>query len=91
MFSRDGREVFYRDGDRLMVVEIDTVGNLRFETPTVLFEGRYAYDAYGRDSRNYDVAPDGQRFLMVKPDEDSGEVVVVLNWFTELERLVPTN
>ena len=40
----------------------------------------------------YDVAPDGQKFLMVKPVEaDGGErrdVVLVQNWFEELKRLL---
>jgi hypothetical protein len=40
---------------------------------------------------DYDVAPDG-RFIMIKtPDEDQPrEITVVLNWFQELEELVPT-
>ncbi len=42
---------------------------------------------------NYDTTPDAQRFLMIKASErESGEVRinVVLNWFEELRRLVPT-
>ena len=41
----------------------------------------------------YDITPDGKRFLIVKESKaegESAEVVVVLNWFNELERLVPT-
>ena len=40
----------------------------------------------------YDVAPDG-RFLMIRAEESSepAQINVVLNWFGELERLVPTN
>ena len=60
----------------------------------MLFEGRY----YSFIDRAYDVSPDGQRFLMIKPVEafeaglTSGQqIVVVLNWFQELERLVPTS
>jgi len=49
----------------------------------VLFE-RVSFYADG--ARAYDVAPDGQRFLMIVPDEepDSGEMHIVLNWFEEL-------
>lgn len=40
-------------------------------------------------SRSYEVSPDG-RFLMVRSDTlaepSPGEIVVVLNWFEELER-----
>jgi hypothetical protein len=42
---------------------------------------------------NYDVSPDGQRFLMIKPSEQESaatQVNVVLNWSDELRRLVPT-
>jgi hypothetical protein len=39
---------------------------------------------------NYDVSPDGQRFVMVKDDSASGRINLVLNWHEELKRLVPT-
>jgi hypothetical protein len=41
---------------------------------------------------DYDVSPDGQRFLMVKLVDESevpAQINVVLNWFDELKRLVP--
>ena len=43
--------------------------------------------------REYDISPDGQRFLMIQPERQAGlkEIVVVLNWFQELNRLVPTD
>ena len=47
------------------------------------------------DSRtHYDIHPDGQRFLMMNMQGSEGtrpRINVVLNWFEELERLVPTN
>ena len=50
---------------------------------------------YYNGSRHYDVAPDGQRFLMLKLQGDAAstppQIVVVKNWFEELKRLVPTN
>ena len=58
----------------------------------MIFEGRYLS---GR-GRMYDIAPDGQKFLMIKP-EDAAEggtrenVVLIQNWFEELKRLVPTD
>jgi hypothetical protein len=43
---------------------------------------------------NYDVSPDGQRFLMLKPGEQAQtaptQINVVLNWFEELKQKVPT-
>jgi hypothetical protein len=44
--------------------------------------------------RQFDVSPDGRRFLMIKEaevDEAVGQIVVVVNWFEELKRLVQTN
>ena len=39
---------------------------------------------------SYDVSSDGQRFVMVKDDSSSGRLSIVINWFEELKRLVPT-
>jgi serine/threonine-protein kinase len=88
-WSHSGRELFYRDGDRMMVVKVETSPTFRVGTPTKLFEARYrvAYDA------SFDVARDDQRFLMIKPNaaEAVRTLHVVLNWTEELKRLVPTN
>ena len=37
----------------------------------------------------YDVAADG-RFLMIRAQQAATSLVVVENWFDELQRLVPT-
>ena len=93
MWSRDGRELFYRNGDKMMAVAISTEPELAPGRPTLLFEGRYQSGvSAGNPATNYDVAPDG-RFVMIRADESSGptQINVVLNWFEELKRLVPTN
>jgi len=43
----------------------------------------------GTGSLNYDVSAD-DRFVMVIPTGKNHEVELVLNWFEELKRLVPT-
>ena len=48
----------------------------------------------GISLRDYDVAPDGQRFVVLLPEGTgtaSTQLVIVLNWFDELRRLVATN
>jgi hypothetical protein len=42
---------------------------------------------------DFDVSPDGQRFLMIRSESSSRptEIRLVLNWFEDLKRLVPTN
>jgi len=99
IWSPDGRELFYLagGGNTLMVVPVDTGQVFSPGTPKVLFQGAYLFIAGGTPGttrRAYDLAPDGQRFLMLKQAESSGQaftgIVVVQNWFDELKRLVPT-
>jgi serine/threonine-protein kinase len=90
VWARNGRELFYLQGDRLMAVVIASQASFSFSPPTQLFEGRYRR---GGQPPSYDVAQDG-RFLMLKsPDAQAitAHFVVVLNWFEELRRRVPTN
>ena len=61
-WSPNGGELFYRNGDRMMVVAVSNAPELRLGTPSVLFEGHYEIDPFGNDARNDDVSPDGRRF-----------------------------
>ena len=91
VWAPSGRELFYRNGNQMMAVDITTEPTFTHGTPQLLFEGEYF--SYGPRAV-YDVAPDGQRFLMIKEGEQGSTVTqlnVVLNWFEELKRLVPTN
>jgi serine/threonine-protein kinase len=82
-WSPDGSELYYRRADQLMAVPIQTAATLNAGTPRLLFEGRYERSDIGR---NYDVAPDGKRFVMVRSDEPepSARIHVVLNWQEEV-------
>ena len=86
-----GRELFFRDGDKMMVVEIALQPTLTASKPRVLFEGQFL--ASPATKPNYDVSRDGQRFLMVKAgaagEAAPTQINVVFNWFEELKRLVP--
>ena len=89
VWSPKGDELFYRNGDKWMAVSISTEPEFKPGTPKVLFEGPYK----NVPGLSYDVAPDGQRFLVLKPVYDDSEVRelhVVTNWFEELKRLVPS-
>ena len=90
VWSRDGRDLFYLNGDAMMAVEIQTSPTLTAGAPRMLFEGRYAPSPNG--VAGYDVSADGQRFLRVQPmhpDPPTDQIQVTLNWFEELRRLVP--
>jgi serine/threonine-protein kinase len=87
-WRRDGRELFYREGDRLMVVDLGGGPGITPRTPEVLFEGRFRKTLYGSEAANYDVSPDGSRFVMVRQKNLVTPTVihVVLNWPEALNR-----
>ena len=100
-WSPNGQALFFLglrgDGvpDEMAVVNIDLGPPLSVGNPEVLFD-HAPYRRRGAEGRMYDIAPDGQRFLMLSR-RDSGsarsprQVNVVLNWFQELTERVPTN
>ncbi|MGA8607984.1 MAG: protein kinase [Candidatus Sulfotelmatobacter sp.] len=92
VWNRNGRELFYRNGDKMMAVDISTQPSFTAGKPHMLFEGHYVPPP--GTAPNYDVSPDGQRFLMIKPSEAGdaapSQINVVLNWFEELKRRAPT-
>ncbi len=75
----------------MMVVPVETEPTFSAGRPSVLFEGSYVVSTITPAYRYYDVSPDGQRFLMLKEaGTEEAQINVVLNWFEELKRLVPT-
>jgi hypothetical protein len=83
-WARNGRELFYRQGSRMMSVEVELAPTFRAGKPQMLFEGSY--------QNGWDVAPDASRFLMIKaaaPEQPPDEIDIVVNWLEELRRRVP--
>jgi hypothetical protein len=91
LWSPDRPELFYRNGDAVMVVKVETDPEFKPGKPEVLFQGKYvqlgnrATWAIGRDGR----------FLMMKAVENTGkapaaesprQINVVLNWLEELKK-----
>jgi serine/threonine-protein kinase len=89
LWNPNGREIFYRNGDKMMAVAVTTSPDVRLSPPHLLFEGRYAFGS-GITIANYDVTHDGQRFIMVKDEAGAARLNVVLNWFDDLARVAPT-
>ena len=92
VWAKSGRELFYYAVPaKVVAVPIQSGATFVAGTPQTLFEGRYLAPFTGR---TYDVSPDGRRFLMIKdarttdPAAPPPQLVVVLNWFEELKRLV---
>jgi len=87
IWSRDGREIFYREVHRTMSVAVVPEGaRLVPSTPQFLFEADTQVPFF---SLRYSPAPNGERFLVaMNPDEKSEGIRLVLNWFQELRQLV---
>ena len=95
VWSRDGRALYYwvDDVTGLKVVRLQTEpwGILSREA---LFDLSDFWGGAPGGRRHYEVGPDGEHFLMLSmkgTDEDQTRINVVLNWFEELKRLVPTD
>jgi serine/threonine-protein kinase len=93
-WSRNGKELFYRAADgRIMVVTYTAADDsFRADKPQLWSPGQVI--SLG-GINNFDLHPDGRRFAVLKaPDTEEtaavNKVNIVLNWFEELKRRVPT-
>jgi len=87
IWSPDGREIYFRSGDKIMAASVQLSPGFRSETPRVLFVGGYEGLLGGLDQANYDISPDGRRFVMVQSPELQimlDRIHVVLGWATAL-------
>jgi serine/threonine-protein kinase len=95
VWARNGRELFYtlplnQGKFRLMDVDVAPGEAFKAGNPRVLFEGTWNNST---PVRSYDITPDGQYFIMARPerlpDQSVTKLNVVLNWFEELKKLAP--
>jgi serine/threonine-protein kinase len=85
-WSVDGKELYYRIGDKMMTASVVTQPVFSSGRPRVLFEGSFQL---GGAVNDYDLTPDGREFLMLRDDSSHRgltEYKVVLNWFEELKK-----
>ena len=89
VWARSGAELFYRQGDRaLMAVSVRGGPSLQVGAPAV--QAQIQLDTEG--GTNYDVSPDGRRFVAIENlDTTSASIVIVQNWLEELRQRVPAN
>jgi serine/threonine-protein kinase len=97
LWARSGQELFYvAPTGALMRVGVERGPSWTATTPTLLVKDGYFTSPGGLPGRTYDIAPDGQRFLMIKEGGGSDQtaaapsLIVVQHWTEELKRLVPT-
>ncbi len=91
VWSRDGRELFFRDdAGGLLVAQVGPDGVVGVLETVIESPTRYLV---GTDfqSRQYDVGPDGSFLFLSEeaPENSRSQIILVQNWFEELMRLVP--
>jgi len=84
VWAPEGHRLIYRSGDRYMAANLTTAPTLGVADRQVLFEGQFVRTTTNISRAQYDVSPDGRRFVVLKTVAAEAEVVVVLNWINEL-------
>jgi hypothetical protein len=79
VWSRDGRELFYRNGTQLLAVTLRADTTFKWDPARVLFEGDF-FSFAGPGNQSYDVSPDGKRFLMLEVVRPAPRLDVVQGW-----------
>lgn len=94
MWTPDGKILYYRDipGQKLMAVTFDIDEDKPPGKPELLFQGKYMGSScpWGR---NYDIAPNGERFVLIENEEMSStatQINIIINWSKEVEELLQT-
>ena len=103
IWSSDGRELFYRNGDAVFLLTVESEPTLQIGKPQELFQGKYlSADLTGNNfiSNPWDISPNDNKFLMIKPIETLVEeseaqnphkIIIVTNWFEELKKKMPVH
>lgn len=100
LWSPDGREIFYRNGDSTMTVDVETDPIFKCGNPGILFRGPYLSSGIIKTTTTPGaIHPNGKKFLMTKPSTTEEreapapqpKIMVVLNWFEELKKRVPVD
>ena len=105
LWSPNGDEIYYRNGDATMVVPVETEPTFKPGTPEILFMKTYAYATLLNQitATWWDIHPTNGKFLMLKPleptDDEStagdiaekapSKIIIVTNFFEELKEKVP--
>jgi hypothetical protein len=87
-----GDELFgFCDGE-MLAIPVQTEPTLSVGEPQALFSVDSVFFRAYNDFAAwfFDVSPDGERFLMAAEREPESEIVVVLNWLDEVDRLTST-
>jgi hypothetical protein len=83
LWAPDGTRLYYRSGLWLLAARVVTTPTFAVLARDTLFEGPFTTDPF---HPNYDVAPDGKSFVMVRPIEQDRQLIMVVNWAEELRQ-----
>jgi len=93
VWARNGKELFYRYRGDIMGVDVTAQPVFKASAPRVIVPAKaIANLSNGLD--NFDVSPDGQRFLIHQQSSEAGQTLQindVLNWSEKLRRLTPAS
>jgi Tol biopolymer transport system component len=80
-WRRDGKEIYFLNGPAVMAAALSAGAELHADPPITLF-------TIAGQSGDYDVSPDGQRFLVTVPPRGNAEptAVAVLDWTEGLRK-----
>jgi len=87
-WRRDGKELYFLSGAKLMAVDVNTAGpQLEMGTPKPLFEMQFGGGTAINPNALYRATADGQRFLVVASPGQQGAspITVVTNWTADLK------
>jgi len=79
LWSRDGRRIYYRTGQRMMAVDVTLGDEPILSTPKVLFERQYRFGP-NLSIPHYGLGPDGDTLLMVKEEPGAGSLNLLTHW-----------
>ncbi len=85
LWSRDGRTLYYRSGQRMYAVTVETSPAVHLGTPRLLFDRRYSFGP-NLTVPNYSLSSDGGDVLMVREEGSGGHLSLILNWLQNVAR-----
>jgi hypothetical protein len=88
IWRADGKELFYVAPDNtVMAVDVrEEQTTVDFGTPRRLFQAAIVILPARQPSWTWDVAPDGQRFILILAKDDDAPVTLMTNWQAELKK-----
>jgi serine/threonine-protein kinase len=86
VWSHDGGRIYYRNGQKVIEADLGAGPTLSVTARRPAFTLTSLQSESARSGPTYDLTRDGRRIIFAQPAGEEAELVVVLNWFTEVRR-----